>query len=76
MTSIALEGYVGVLINHIINMAIPKMMSDLSAGMVTMGSARGHCQCTCQGDGLGRQAQPALRDAGGAHTLRGIVNWR
>lgn len=36
MTSIVLGGYISVLTNHIMNMVIPKMMSDLGTDVVTI----------------------------------------
>src|SRR5207237_551354 len=36
MTSIVLGGYISVLTNHVMNMVLPKMMSDLGTDVITI----------------------------------------
>lgn len=36
MTAIVLGGYISVLTNHVMNMVLPKMMSDLGTDVVTI----------------------------------------
>jgi hypothetical protein len=64
--SIVLEGSVRMLSPHIMNMAIPALMRDLSADMVTICSEGGNCECTCQGDDSDARLIPHWRECGHA----------
>src|SRR5215467_11816777 len=49
MTSLVLGGYISVLTNHVMNMVLPKMMSDLGTDVITIRwvvTAYMHCQCS------------------------------